>query len=244
MTQKSFATSRLDNKNKNKIGSDQFCQLSSKTEQIKAIIQKANECTEQRVLNLKRDSASEDDLRIVANRYIERAKELVADAAELSGLFKKEDPKWGYPNASIVDMVRSSLIHSIKLYQLHFSDYIDQQLISNDDLNVLSDQGQSLWPIAKRFEKEQFCSNNEIAESSSASVVQKFADVKKNGNRFILKGDFWEIAYYGNETNIRDLERTKYIVRLLETPNKDFHCHELILLVKGNDPYNYFAEAR
>ncbi len=113
-------------------------------------------------------------------------------------------------------------------YQHHFGAYIDQQLISNVELKNLLGQGEALWPIIKRLEEEQICCTNECAESSSPRAVKKRPEAKKNGNHFVLKGDFWEISYRGNETTIKDLERIRYIVRLLESPNNDFYCHELV----------------
>jgi hypothetical protein len=59
-----------------------------------------------------------------------------------------------------------------------------------------------------------------------------------------LKGDFWEVSYGKTNTNIKNLERIRYIVRLLESPNRDFHCHELATLVKGYQPIHCFHNIR
>jgi hypothetical protein len=239
---KELFKSRVEGEITKLIGSYEHLHQSQKAKQFKQIIQNEFENIIQRILDLKETISSENELKKVINRDIKKAKKLSEDASELSVLFKEADPKWGYPNAFIVDMVKTCLVNSIKLYQLHFGTYIDHQLESNDVLKELSDHGKPSWPILKKLEEGQIPSMNEYVEISRSYPVQAPSDAKKNGNRFIFKGDFWEISYCGNETNIRNLERTKYIVRLLEKPNEDFHCHELVLLVKGDDPYNYFAK--
>ncbi len=104
---------RADNEIQSEIRSGQCFPLSPKVEQFEVLIQDEYECIKQRALDLKNFSTSEDELKIVANRHIEKAQQLATAAAELSGLFKKEDPKWGDPNAYIVDMVRCFLVRSI-----------------------------------------------------------------------------------------------------------------------------------
>ena len=228
------------------IGADQEFHQSRKTEKFKELIQNEFKNIIQRIVDLKNNLFEEDKIRIAVNNDIEKAKKLASDANELSSHFKKEDPKWGYPNAFIVDMVKNSLINSIKLYQIHFGEYIDKQLISDDEFKALCDQSNPSWPIIKRIEEDQCCCANEHVETTTTEPndVQALFDSKKNGNRFALKGDFWEISYGKNNTNIRNLERIRYIVRLLESPNKDFYCHELAALVKGDQPENCLPNLR
>ena len=53
-------------------------------------------------------------------------------------------------------------------------------------------------------------------------------------NSFILKGDYWEIRFRGEYTNIKNLERTRYIIHLLDNPGIDIASHDLLALVKKN----------
>jgi hypothetical protein len=216
----------------------------NKAEQLEVLIQNEFECIKQRALNLKRFSSNEDELKVVANRNIGKAKKLALVASGLGGQVINEDSKLDDHNAYIIDMLRCFLVRSIIFYQHHFSPYIDQQLISDDELKDLLGQGEVFWHIIKRLEEGQVYGTGERTETSSPCSVQNYSDVNKNGNRFGLKGDFWEVSFGGNETTIRNLERIKYIVRLLESPNKDFYCHELALLVKGENPDTCFPDPR
>ena len=56
-----------------------------------------------------------------------------------------------------------------------------------------------------------------------------------NPYAFMLKGDYWKINFNKDETLIKNLERIRYIVHLLENPNKELYCHELTSLVKGKN---------
>jgi hypothetical protein len=60
---------------------------------------------------------------------------------------------------------------------------------------------------------------------------------------FSFRGDYWQINFNGEETLVRDLERVRYIIHLLEYPNKDFYCHELTKLVKKIElePHQYYS---
>jgi hypothetical protein len=55
-------------------------------------------------------------------------------------------------------------------------------------------------------------------------------------NSFILKGNFWKIIYKGKETNLKNLERIRYIIHLLDKPGEEFFARRLIYLVKGQEP--------
>jgi hypothetical protein len=53
---------------------------------------------------------------------------------------------------------------------------------------------------------------------------------------FSHKGDYWKINFNGEEALIKDLERVRYIVHLLDNPQREIYCHELMALVKGLNP--------
>lgn len=57
-----------------------------------------------------------------------------------------------------------------------------------------------------------------------------------NPYAFMLKGDYWKINFNKDETLIKDLERIRYIVHLLQNPNKELYCQYLTTLVKGLNP--------
>jgi hypothetical protein len=53
---------------------------------------------------------------------------------------------------------------------------------------------------------------------------------------FSLKGDYWKINFRGKEIILKNLERIRYVVHLLENPNQEFYCRDLTALVKGLNP--------
>lgn len=63
-------------------------------------------------------------------------------------------------------------------------------------------------------------------------------------NYFHLNGDYWEIGYKGKETKLRNLERLRYIIHLLDNANIEIYSHYLVNLVKGERPEvnNAYAE--
>jgi hypothetical protein len=62
-------------------------------------------------------------------------------------------------------------------------------------------------------------------------------DFPENHNNFItLKGSYWTIKYRGKPILVQNLERIRYIILMLEYPNREFYVHELIGLVKGHNP--------
>lgn len=55
-------------------------------------------------------------------------------------------------------------------------------------------------------------------------------------NYFHLHGDYWEIGYKGKETKLKNLERLRYIIHLLDNAGKEIYSHDLVKLVKGDSP--------
>jgi hypothetical protein len=55
-------------------------------------------------------------------------------------------------------------------------------------------------------------------------------------NYFYLHGDYWEIGYKGKETKMRNLERLRYIIYLLDNADTEIYSHDLVKLVKGDSP--------
>jgi hypothetical protein len=75
-------------------------------------------------------------------------------------------------------------------------------------------------------------------ESTLDHGISKAPD-RKNAhmeNYFHLSGDYWEIGYKGKDTKLRNLERLRYIIHLLDNPDKEIYSHDLVQLVKGERP--------
>jgi len=53
-----------------------------------------------------------------------------------------------------------------------------------------------------------------------------------NRNSITRTGDFWEIQFNGRKALFRDLEQLRYIIHLVNNPNKEFYPTELRKLVK------------
>jgi hypothetical protein len=71
-------------------------------------------------------------------------------------------------------------------------------------------------------------------EPNSAEDIDDFPE--NHNNSFTLKGDYWAIKYRGELSLLINRERIRYIIHMLEYPNREFYVHELIDLVKGHDP--------
>jgi len=52
-------------------------------------------------------------------------------------------------------------------------------------------------------------------------------------NSLILEGDYWTVHYNDSRVMLRNLERLRYIIHLLDKPNNEFYPNDLICLVKG-----------
>ena len=77
--------------------------------------------------------------------------------------------------------------------------------------------------ISQLWDQKSELSGNKIASTPEPHV-----------NSFKLKGEYWSIRYEGSvETNVRNLERIRYIVHLIEKPRHSFSARELKRLVKG-----------
>lgn len=76
---------------------------------------------------------------------------------------------------------------------------------------------------------EQYLKNPPDSEDELRAYVE-------NPYTFAHKGDYWKINFNGEEALIKDLERVRYIVHLLDNPQKELYCHELMALVKGLNP--------
>ena len=67
--------------------------------------------------------------------------------------------------------------------------------------------------------------------------IHKVQKIEEGKNSFRLSGDFWEVRYKGQSVLLKNLERIRYIVHLVEKPNKEFSARFLVSLVKKNRPW-------
>jgi hypothetical protein len=89
--------------------------------------------------------------------------------------------------------------------------------------------------LYKKNEVRKIKSINQLWDQKSELSGKKIASAPEpQVNSFILKGEYWSIRYEGSdEINVRNLERIRYIVHLLEKPRHSFSARELKRLVKG-----------
>jgi hypothetical protein len=95
-------------------------------------------------------------------------------------------------------------------------------------------------PHLQKVEEESTDTDN-VKDSQEVAIQEPKTDreIHQNAtknNAFILQGDFWNVQYNCESKNFRDLTRLRYIIRLLENPNKKFSHIELQGLVSGTQP--------
>jgi len=88
-------------------------------------------------------------------------------------------------------------------------------------------------PVAHKEKEESLTSLSPSVPDSPTSSKKKASVSEDNRNAFILKGDFWSVYYAGNDSNIKNIERIRYIVYLIDRPNHPFYANALRSLVKG-----------
>jgi hypothetical protein len=94
-------------------------------------------------------------------------------------------------------------------------------------------------PLVLYERDDQPCSAPNTAETSTVEPTNSkdIDDFPENHNNFItLKGGYWAIKYRGKPILVQNLDRIRYIIHMLEYPNREFYVHELIGLVKGHNP--------
>ena len=70
-------------------------------------------------------------------------------------------------------------------------------------------------------------------EKESLPQLEDFEpDIKDKNNVFIRKADIWHVKYKGKWINLRDNERIRYIVYLLDNPDEKIHSIRLVSAVK------------
>jgi hypothetical protein len=106
-------------------------------------------------------------------------------------------------------------------WPVKLSDEVLKQLFS-----YLGDEAKFKRDDVLKFEGEH--------DLGTSKETDRFPDHKEN--YFLLHGDYWEIGYKGKETKLRDLERLRYIIHLLDNADKEIYVHDLVKLVKGSSP--------
>jgi hypothetical protein len=104
------------------------------------------------------------------------------------------------------------------------------KLINNE--KVLFSRQDTSFPIEQ--EETDIRADSGTQPDKETDIQNEVSASEPHGNSFILKGEYWSICYEGSdEVNIKNLERIRYIVHLLEKPHHPFSAFELKRLVKG-----------
>jgi len=87
----------------------------------------------------------------------------------------------------------------------------------------------------------------ESSENNSDKKLVNDQTTDGQDGAFTLDGNMWKIKFRGKGTSLYNRERIRYIVHLLEYPDRDFYARELYRLVKGqpnevNIDYNTMSE--
>lgn len=86
-----------------------------------------------------------------------------------------------------------------------------------------------LYPEGDEVNKPELESFTEgIDEPCDRYPVERVDSEQFKNNSFILNNDFWEVRFRGENSFIRDLERTRYVVLLLENQDKEFPSYHLV----------------
>lgn len=126
----------------------------------------------------------------------------------------------------------------------------DPDLVSWKWLTELSDEDcKKLYSyldesIFKRNDVLEFEGKHDLGASKEPDRLSD-----RQENYFYLNGDYWEIGYKGQLTKLRNLERLRYIIHLLDNANTEIYSHDLVNLVKGqrqevNNDYTEMGEER
>ena len=75
-----------------------------------------------------------------------------------------------------------------------------------------------------------------LAVARSIGAPQGKPAVEVASGVFLREGDYWTIAYAGQETRLKDVTGLRYIAQLLKSPGREIHVLDLAGLVKGHSP--------
>jgi hypothetical protein len=139
---------------------------------------------------------------------------IFANTSDFQGIFKKLSPK-----ISPIDLYKETRCQE-KIRE--DEERKDEYYVKLEDLKSFIKKIEECFNIPFPLPKSLFPDFQEIPK----------ADETVN---FSLFGDYWTVNYNGESKNLKDLKRLRYIIRLLENPNKEFSHIELQTLVSGTE---------
>jgi hypothetical protein len=177
-----------------------------------------------------------DKITFFANRNVQNAKRIAVDAHRVSKQLKSADHDcFDHPDSYIFYLVKLFLVRSILFYQGIFEPYIKSKILNEEELRVFLFNKKPAHIFFKEVEDHVARRREKELRKSAATPSEGFVDKREIENCFILHGDYWEVKFNGSLFMLRALPRIRYIVHLLNNPNKDFFCDELVTLVKGQE---------
>lgn len=188
-----------------------------------------------------------EEISFYANKNIQIAKRIAADAHDLSKRLKsREYDLHEDSDTYIMYILKLFLKRAIADFQSLFEPFLDCRLLTEDEIRTDLYEQMPAHLRRKKFEKRlaenKKRRDKELNESNDKRQFgpnfNSEIEPSENDSHYVfsLIGDFWKVRFNGDQTTLRNLERIRYIVHLIDNPNKEFYCHQLTNLVKGNSP--------
>jgi hypothetical protein len=179
---------------------------------------------------------SAEEINFFANRNVQNAKRIAVDAHKVSKQLEPADCDClDHPDSYIFYLIKLFLVRSILFYQGVFEPYIKSKILNEEELRVFLFNNKPAQIFFKEIEDRAAQRKEKEPRKSAPTPSEGASDKRERENCFILHGHYWEVRFNGSRIMLKALPRIRYIVHLLDNPNKDFFCDELVTLVKGQD---------
>ena len=177
-----------------------------------------------------------DEISFYANKNIQIAKNIAIEAHHLSKQLKSVDScLLDSSDSYIFYILKLFLKRSIITFQRLFEPYLECSLLTEEEIRMIFYEEKPLELLLKGLVNS--ATDVQQVESSNSKDEGKAESRSIDSScLFSLEGDFWAINYKGVKANLKDLKRLRYIVHLIDNPNKEYYCHELSSLVNGQQP--------
>ncbi len=176
-----------------------------------------------------------EEVAFYANKNIQIAKKIAIEAHDLSKPLKPVDlDELDSSDSYILYILKLFLKRSIIDFQSLFEPYLECRLLTEEKIRTQIYKKKPIDVLLKGLIKHTVDIQQEVKSNveDEDKAKSRFSD---SSYVFSLEGDFWTIKYNGVKTNLKDLKRLRYIVHLIDNPNKEYHCHELVNLVNGEN---------
>jgi len=182
-----------------------------------------------------------------ANKNIQIAKKIAAEAHDLSKRLKpREHDSHENSNIYVMNILKLFLKRAILNFQGLFEPFLDCTLFTEEEIRTQLYEQKPIQKILEEFEKK--CAERKVEGKDNKTPDESEKDHNPKNSRalintslsdsqnvFSIEGDIWKVIYNGDQTSLRNLERIRYIVHLIDNPNREFYSHQLTNLVKGNN---------